>query len=105
MVKWLSVVMVCVALMAGCSSSESKFYGTWIESGPTGKVSRTIELYKDHAGKYYFTNLDKVQKGFIFKWEMSGDDAIKVVSPVKPVLLKLQGSELIDPDGFRYTKK
>ena len=99
-------VLICVcAVMAACASSESKLYGVWQEMNPVGKVIRTIELNKDHTGNYYFTNVDNVRKDFVFKWEWLRDNRIRIDSPGTPIFLKLDGSRLVDPDNFRYSKK
>lgn len=86
MKKFILPVLICLAVMAGCSKPESEIYGTWKAEG----FDFVAEFANDHTG----TSTSSMGK-ISFTWMVQNDGRIKIIDPFKKdIFLKFRGDSL-----------
>lgn len=94
MKKLILLVVICLAVMTGCSKPESEIYGTWKAEG----FDFIAEFSNDHTG----TTTSAMGKNS-FTWMVQSDGKIKIIDPFKKdIFMKFHGDSL-KVDGSNLT--
>jgi hypothetical protein len=94
MKKLILLLLICFAVVTGCSKPESQIYGTWKAEG----FDFVAEFSNDHTG----TSTSAMGKTS-FTWMIQSDGRVKIIDPFKKeIFLKFRGDSL-KIDGSNLT--